>query len=58
MAVETRDTDDRPATTGPDARSYECYETVFESGDLLVYHVEHDDGWIQSDLYVSLERMR
>ena len=43
-------------SVGVDAVGLQRYEdvTTYE-GDLLVYDVESEDAWIQSDCYYSLE---
>lgn len=42
-------------TLGPDAQEYEAYAMVtLDAGQVLLYDVDDEDAWIQSDTAVSL----
>lgn len=58
MTVNAHDDTDRPATTGPDAQEYERFGAVtLEDGVLLLYSLDDEEAWIQTDAYVSLAEM-
>lgn len=49
------DRTDLPATTGPDATDFDDYDAVeTEEGDLIIYGLDRDEAWVQSDTAVSL----
>ena len=59
MAANTRDTADRLPTTGVDAQDLDWLDAIWTGEDaLIVYGVDEDDAWIQSDWCISLEQMR
>lgn len=47
--------DDLPATAGPDATDYDDYDAVETAdGDVIIYGLDRDEAWLQSDTAVSL----
>lgn len=57
MATDTTG-DDAPPTTGPDAVDYDPFGHVRVGDDLLIYGLDSDDAWVQSDAFVELETER
>lgn len=52
------DASDEFRTVGADACSLDEYDAVeLDDGDLIVYEVEAEEGWIQSSDWISLEFM-
>jgi hypothetical protein len=45
-------------TTGVDAVDYGQFNHLHVEGDLLVYGLDSDEAWLQSDTYVDLEAER
>ena len=55
MALETRDSVDRPHSIGADAISLERYSIIeMNEAKIIVYEEENDDAWIQSDTSTPL----
>lgn len=54
MSVDTN-TDYTPPTTGLDAVDYGPYAQIIMENTLLVYGLDGDDAWIESDLFVGLD---
>jgi len=52
------DSADRYHTVGADARPLEGYGTVeLDDGDIIVYDLDDESGWVQSSDWIGLEFM-
>lgn len=59
MSPETRDSDERLPTTGPDIERYDRYRLVTTGTDeAIIYDTQCEDAWIQSAFLVSLDDWR
>jgi len=59
MATETRDIDSPVPTVGADAQPLSRYSAVRVNEDeLIVYHDDREEAWVQSDTWCDLEELR
>ncbi|MBX0325535.1 hypothetical protein EGH21_21145 [Halomicroarcula sp. F13] len=59
MSTKTSDSTDRLPTAGPDTGTFDRYKAVItDDGEFLIYDVESEDAWIQSQVAVKLETYR